>query len=458
MTNVLKWFFPILGLLLLIWVNLPTAVPLNFSIGGISIDTEISRPTIRIPFDDGDFVRDFGLKLGLDLQGGTRLVFEAKTDDLADADVGPALASARDIVERRVNLFGIAEPSVRTIQSGDIHRIAVDLPGVNNAAEAVSLIGSTAQLSFREVATDTASLDTQDDMATISAQQELFVDKADLTGELVDRASVVFSQETGEVLVQLEFTGEGAEKFADITQRSVGQPVAIYLDNNVISAPVVQQPILDGVAVISGQFTTDEAEELAISINSGALPVPLELAEQTSVGPTLGEREVAMSLFAGTVGLLMVMLFMILYYGRLGWIACMALIIYGLISLAIFRFIPIVLTLPGIAGFILSIGMAVDANILIFERIREEQRKGREFATAIRLGFGRAMDAIKDANITTILVAFILFNPLNWQFLPQFGLVRGFALTLAIGVIVSLFTGVFITRHLIRVFYRQSRS
>jgi preprotein translocase subunit SecD len=219
---------------------------------------------------------------------------------------------------------------------------------------------------------------------------------------------------------------------------------------------VVQQPIVDGNAVINGSFTVDDAKKLALSINSGALPLPIKLVEQRNIGPTLGASEVQKSIIAGAVGLLMVMVFMIAYYGRLGLIACMALIIYGLISFALFRAIPVVLTLPGIAGFILSIGMAVDTNILIFERIKEELRKGVEFNVAIRLGFGRAIDAIKDANITTLIVAFILFNPLNWDFLPQFGLVRGFALTLAIGVATSLFTGLIITRRLIDIFYKKS--
>jgi preprotein translocase subunit SecD len=267
---------------------------------------------------------------------------------------------------------------------------------------------------------------------------------------------VVFSHETGEPQVQLEFTPEGAQKFADITRRNVGKPVGIFLDQMLLQAPIVQQPILNGNAVISGNFTVEDAKRQVVAINSGALPVPIALVEQRSIEPTLGQREVTMNLFAGIIGILIVMLFMILYYGRLGLIACGALLIYGLVSMAIFRAIPIVLTLPGIAGFILSIGMAVDSNILIFERIKEELRKGREFNNAVRLGFGRAMDAIKDANITTLLVAFILFNPLNWEFLPQFGLVRGFALTLAIGVLISLFTGIFITRRLIRIFYKET--
>ncbi len=441
----------VIALLLLVWVNLPGDVPLKFNYGALQVDTILRKPSFTYQTPQGEATKTFDLKLGLDLKGGSSLIFEADTSKVAGGDVQDALESARDIIERRVNLFGIAEPNVRTIKSGDVYRIAVELPGVDNVEQAVGLIGSTAQLSFREEASAAAHIATDSPILFPQLEKE-----TGLTGTDVRRATVVFSQETGEPQVQLEFTPEGTQKFADITRRNVGKPVGIFLDQFLLSGPIVQQPILDGNAVITGNFTVEDAKQLVVAINSGALPVPIALVEQRSIEPTLGQREVTMSLFAGIVGILMVMLFMILYYGRLGLIACGALLIYGLVSMAIFRAIPIVLTLPGIAGFILSIGMAVDANILIFERIKEELRKGREFNNAVRLGFGRAMDAIKDANITTLLVAFILFNPLNWEFLPQFGLVRGFALTLAIGVLISLFTGIFITRRLIRIFYKET--
>ena len=276
-----------------------------------------------------------------------------------------------------------------------------------------------------------------------------------LTGKHVRKATVEFDSQTGKPQVGLTFSQEGAKIFAEVTQRNVSKPVGIFIDELLISAPTVQQVITEGNAVITGDFTTDEAKKLAIAINSGALPLPVKLVEQRNIGPTLGKVEVEKSVLAGIVGLLLVLVFMIVYYGKLGLIAAMALLIYALISLAIFRAIPIVLTLPGVAGFILSIGMAVDSNILIFERIKEERRRGNDLEIAIRLGFGRAIDAIKDANITTLIVAFILFNPLNWEFLPQFGLVRGFALTLAIGVATSLFTGVVITKRLINIFYKS---
>jgi preprotein translocase subunit SecD len=279
-----------------------------------------------------------------------------------------------------------------------------------------------------------------------------------LSGIHITKATIEFDSQTGKPQVGLKFNKQGADLFAQITKRNIGKPVGIFLDNLPLTTPVVQSEILDGSAVISGTFTTDEAKKLVIAINSGALPLPIKLVEQKNIGPTLGEIEVEKSIYAGTIGLVMVLLFMIIYYGRLGLIASLALIIYGLISLFIFKAIPVVLTLPGVAGFILSIGMAVDSNILIFERIKEEQRKGKSFDVSVKLGFGRAIDTIKDANVTTLTVAFILFNPLNWQFLPQFGMVRGFALTLAIGVGTSLFTGVVITKRLINIFYKNKMT
>lgn len=449
MKKILPFILPVLGILLLVWVYLPGDIPIKFNYGALQIDTSIQKPVLSFQNDRGEFRREFDLKLGLDLKGGTSLTFEADTTQVPSANLQDSLESARDIIERRVNMYGVSEPNVRTVKSGDIYRIVVELPGIDDPTEAVQLIGSTAQLRFRE---STVSPTLSTDSAAFLFPE--FETETTLTGEDIRKASVMYSQETGEPLVQLDFDGEGAQEFADITKRNVGKQVAIYLDEMLLSAPVVQQPILDGTAVITGSYTIEDAKQLAVAINSGALPLPISLVEQQSIGPTLGQMEVQASLIAGSIGLLAVAVFMVTVYGRLGLIACGALILYGLITLALFRVIPVVLTLPGIAGFILSIGMAVDANILIFERIKEELRKGRSFDAAVRDGFGRAMDAIKDANITTLLVGFILYNPLNWEFLPQFGLIRGFAVTLIIGVFVSLFTGIFITKRLINLFYK----
>ena len=254
-------------------------------------------------------------------------------------------------------------------------------------------------------------------------------------------------------MVALQFNSEGAKKFADITARNLNKPLAIFLDNALISAPLVQQKIIGGQAVISGDFTLEEAKKLAITLNAGALPAPIKILSQKNIAPTLGQESVRKSLQAGLVGLLMVALFMILLYGRPGFIAVVSLVIYSLLTLAIYKLIPVTISLPGLAGFILSIGMAVDANILIFERMKEELRKGHEWVEALELGFGRAWDSIKDANVATLITTFILFNPLDWSFLNTSGMVRGFALTLFLGIVVSLFTGVFVTRTLLRAFY-----
>jgi preprotein translocase subunit SecD len=227
------------------------------------------------------------------------------------------------------------------------------------------------------------------------------------------------------------------------------------LDDIPLTAPTVQTPITEGSGVITGRFSRDEVRLLALQLNAGALPVPVTVIEKRTIGATLGAESVAKSIRAGAVGLVIVALFMIVQYGWLGVIADSALILYGLLTLAIFRWIPITLTLPGIAGFILSIGMAVDSNILIFERYREEKRKGKPWHIAIEVAFGKAWDSIRDANFTTIITCLILFNPGNWQFLPTSGLVRGFAVTLLIGVLASLFTGLVVTRTFIRVFYKE---
>lgn len=427
--------------ILIILIDLPENLKVGkYTINPLTLDFKILGINIK---------KDFKTHLGLDLKGGSHLVFEAETDKVNPADLQEALESSRDIIEKRVNFFGVSEPSVQTLKSGSNYRISIDLPGIENVEEAIPLIGQTAQLTFKEQNPD-------EKIASDSSILQTLTKDTGLTGKQIKKSSVTFDSQTGQPTVALSFNEEGAKLFAEITQRNLNKPVAIVIDNFLISAPVVQQTIVDGNAVITGNFTVEEAKNLAISINSGALPLSIKLVEQKNIGPTLGKSEVEKSVYAGAIGLLAVLFFMILYYGKLGLIASLALIIYGMISFAIFRTIPVVLTLPGVAGFILSIGMAVDSNILIFERIKEELRKGKDFDISFRLGFGRAIDAIKDANITTLTVAFILFNPLNWEFLPQFGLIRGFALTLAIGVATSLFTGIVITKKLIEIFYKQN--
>src|SRR3989338_4138857 len=447
--KLLKIIFLILVTALIIWIDFPENLQIKFRLGKKDINFKINPLSIDVQIFGTRVKKSFKTQLGLDLKGGSHLVFEADTTKVKSEDLQDALSSVRDIIERRVNLFGVSEPVVQMLKSEGNYRVSVDLPGITNVTDAIKLIGQTAQLSFKE---ETPSLEKE---ATSTPIFLRLTKETGLTGKHVKKATVVFDSQDGKPQVGLTFSEDGAKIFGEVTQRNVGKPVGIFIDELLISAPTVQQAITQGDAVITGNFTIDEAKKLAIAINSGALPLPIKLVEQRNVGPTLGKIEVTKSVFAGAIGLTLVLIFMIAYYGKLGFIAAMALVIYALISLAIFRTIPIVLTLPGVAGFILSIGMAVDSNILIFERIKEELRRGNDLDIAIRLGFGRAIDAIKDANITTLIVSFILFNPLNWEFLPQFGLVRGFALTLAVGVATSLFTGVVITKRLINIFYRQ---
>jgi preprotein translocase subunit SecD len=279
----------------------------------------------------------------------------------------------------------------------------------------------------------------------------------ELTGRDLKRARVTFESTTGKPAVSIEFTPEGSEKFAQLTEKNIGKPLPILLDNALITAPIVQEKITEGQAQITGDFTTDEADKLAIQLNAGALPVPIQLVEQKTIGATLGSDSINKSVRAGIVGVVMVGLFMVLAYGRLGLVADAALVIFGILTLAVYKIIPVVLTLPGIAGFLLSVGMAVDSNILIFERFKEEKDK-RNFADALEVSFGRAWDSIRDANIATLVTAFILANPLDLSFLHTSGPVRGFAITLTIGILISLFTGVVVSRNLLRVFVREGNK
>jgi preprotein translocase subunit SecD len=421
----------------------------------INLPKQWHRPELNLQLGNRQFYRDLEIKRGLDLQGGTHLVLEADMSAIAPEDRDDALNSAKEIISRRVDLYGVSEPSIQTAKLGESYRIIVELPGIKDIDQAIKLIGQTAQLDFRE---DQSQPEITE--ATAPAKEYVFVSTG-LTGKDLIKASVNFSQSgenTGQPVVALRFTPEGTEKFGAITQRNVNRPLAIFLDDDLLTAPIVSEAILDGQAVISGHFTTAAATNLAIQLNAGALPTPIKIIEQRNVSATLGTDSIAKSIRAGLVGLSLVMLFMALYYGKNGLIADLALIVYGLLTLSVYRLIPVTLTLPGIAGFILTVGMAVDSNILIFERLKEELRAGRPFPIALELGFGRAWDSIKDANVCTIITSLVLLNPLNWHWLNTSGLVRGFALTLLIGVVISLFTGIVVTRTLMRVLLLRTKT
>lgn len=430
-------------------IALPKTIPLDITYKDRKIQKIINIPTISFNVLKKTVSNDLELKQGLDIQGGMQVVLNA---DMTEVDAGnrdSALESAQEIIRRRVDMFGVSEPLVQTSVFNDQYRILVELPGMKNPDLAVQLIGKTAELDFR------IQQPTEDPEATMSPTLYFQNFKeTGLKGEHLELAAMQYNTQTGEPIVSIKFNNEGREIFADITKNNRGKSLGIFIDNMPITAPRINDPILDGAASISGGFTEEAAEQLAIQLNAGALPVPIQVVEQRVVGATLGNQAILKSLNAGLIGLLFVAIFMLLNYGKQGLVANLALIIYAAISIAIYKIIGVTLTLPGIAGLLLSIGMAVDSNILIFERIREERRSGLETEKAMEKGFGKAWDNIKDANIVTIIASLILINPLNFGFLNSSGLVRGFGITLLIGVLVSMFTGVVVTRTLMRLAYK----
>lgn len=509
-------------------------------------------PNIKI----GNYFKEIKVHLGLDLQGGSLLVYDADVSQIPSADQASALDGVRDVIERRVNAFGVSEPVVQTNRSGSQWRVAVELAGVKDINEAIKMIGETPLLEFKEEAASKQLTDEEKkaieqanneqkkkaedvlkkalagqdfakladeysedpgntgedgskkggDLGLFSQGQmvpefedvvfnkikvgEIYpqlvqtqygyhiIKKTDekvedgktqvrashiilttqseetqsspydfvstgLSGKQLKRAEVQFDPNTTEPQVSLEFDDEGKKLFAEITERNVGKIVAIYLDGTPISLPKVNEPIKEGKAVITGQFTLQEAKQLAMRLNSGALPVPIKLVSQQTIGATLGKISVEKSFFAGLIGILMLAIFIIIYYRLPGVLAVLALVVYALIALAIFKLWPIVLTLAGVAGFILSIGMAVDANILIFERTKEEVRSGKDLMAAIEDGFKRAWPSIRDSNVSSLITCAILI----W-----FGtsVIKGFAITLAIGILVSMFSAITVTRTFLR--------
>ncbi len=370
-------------------------------------------------------------KLGLDLVGGAQLVYEVDMNGVLPADRDSVLSGLRDVMERRVNVFGVSEPHVVSSKSGNSYRILVELAGIRDPKEAINQIGRTALLEFREVAEKE------------SGQFDLL--PAELTGRFLQRAATAIDPTTTQIQIQITFNSEGAKIFEDLTEKNVGKPMAIVLDGQIISAPIVREKITGGQAIISGEFSVTEARDLTSLLNAGALPAPVNLVSQQTVGASLGLNSLDRTIFAGIIGTLAVILFMIVYYRSFGFFAAVALLLYIVFTLAVFKSVSMTMTLAGIAGFILTIGMAVDANILIFERSKEEIRKGISRETAIQEGFRRAWPSIRDSNISTILTALILY-----YFTTSF--VKGFALALLIGVLVSMFSAITVTRTLLKVF------
>lgn len=382
------------------------------------------------------------VKLGLDLAGGTELIYKADTS-LVQTDKQGALNSLRDVIDRRVNLFGVAEPLVQLEQSSAVagaveDRLLVELPGVTDVQAAVDAIGATPSLEFKLVGDNVGTV--VDGKISVAPE---YIDTG-LTGRYLEKADLQFGAGSGagvanEPIVVLTFTEEGAALFEKITSENVGETLAIFLDGEPISTPVIREAIPGGTATVSGGFTPEEGRDLVRNLNFGALPVPIELVGSGTVGPTLGAEAFQAGLLASGLGFLLVALFMIAWYRLPGLIASAALVIYVVITVAVIKFVPITLTTSGIAGFILSIGMAVDANVLIFERMKEELRRGRGARDAVRTGFARAWTAIRDGHFTMLISSAILF----WV---GTSLVQGFALVFGFGVIASLISAVFITR------------
>jgi preprotein translocase subunit SecD len=402
-------------------------------------------------YNNIEFLPDFPevpFKLGLDLQGGTHLVYEADLSGLSKEEHGPSMQGLRDVIERRVDLFGVAEPVVQVQETDRYSRLIVELAGVKDPAQAIEMIGQTPFLEFREPKGDYQEIAERNQMiyeGKIEGEIEDPFQSTPLTGKYLEKAEPGFDQTTYQPLVSLKFNSEGAEIFKELTSRNVGKPLAIYIDGVPLSAPIVQEIISRGEAVITGNFTIQEVQSLARNLNAGALPVPITLISQQSVGPTLGAISLEKSLKAGIWGLLAVMIFMIIFYRLPGFLASLSLAIYVALILALFKLIPVTLTLAGIGGFILSMGMAIDANILIFSRMREELKGGQSFSTAVEEGFRRAWPSIRDGNMTTLIVALILFG-----FGTSF--VKGFAFTLTIGILMSMLSAIIITKNLLRAF------
>lgn len=391
---------------------------------------------------------NFPFKLGLDLSGGSHLVYRADVSKVTNTNVKDAMSSLRDVIERRVNIFGVSEPVVQIENPGFANqgeeRLIVDIPGETDVDKAIAMIGQTPLLEFKtqnpnppKEQNATVDENGQVNLAVPNPNDQFIT--TDLTGQYLDHAALEFDPNTGQPIVSLVFNNEGSKLFEKITKENVGKVVAIFLDGAPISTPVVQEAITGGKAQITGTFSPAEAKTLVGRLNSGALPVPIELISTQTIGPSLGARAIDAGTKAAMIGFALVAIFLIIWYRLPGIIAVLALTFYISLMLALFKLIPVTISAAGIAGFIISIGIAVDANVLIFERIKEEIKSGRGVADAMKAGFSRAWLSIRDSNTSSFITACILF----W-----FGtsLIKGFALTFGIGVLVSMLSAITISR------------
>jgi len=457
-------YYVFIGILILAFAAGIFSYPKYFNDG---VDFINSRLSWTLPhFIEKDYV------LGLDLQGGVDLVYQA--DLSGTEDKAAAMEGLRDVIERRVNMYGVSEP---VIQIQGENKLLVELPGVTDIEAAKNMIGQTPYLEFAELKSDEeikkisdkaievkAAIDSGKEITTVENWELAYANvyqPTELTGKYLSKASVVFDQTTYKPQIQLKFNSEGANLFAEITGRNIDKSIAIYLDGyaiidtngdgvidgNDLYAPTVNEKIIGGDAVItSPSMSTQTANSIVSRLNSGALPVKIGAPiSQEAVGPTLGTISLQESLAAGIYGFIAIAIFMVIFYRLPGLLASLSLVIYLAINLSLFKIIPVTLTLAGIAGFLLSMGMALDANILIFARIREELALGKSYSTALKDGLKRAWPSIRDGNFTTILVGIILFI-----FGTSF--VKGFAFTLVISNLIGMFTAIVITNNLLKIF------
>lgn len=453
------WLAIFTGVALLI--ALPT-YDYSFSVGGNKFEGSVGGPDINydglnfelagyeFSFFEFDVQKEFKIWQGLDLQGGLQLTYEA---DMSQVEVDlreEKLDILKETIDRRINALGIAEPNIQTSRSGSSYRIIVEMPGVNDVNRAKELIGQTAVLEFKELRLGSQSqqISVGDDGEIDTGDFNLGPEYVEtgLTGEDFKRAEALIDNNPaspyyGQAIISFEFRDEAADRFSQLTERmsNEGTYLTIFLDEQILFQGGTEH-IPTGEGIISGLGTLDIAKDVAIQLNEGSLPVSIELVSERSVSPTLGTNSIKKSMVAGIIGLAAVAIFMVMYYETLGVLAVFALLLYVIFSIAIFKLIPITMTLAGIAGFILSIGMAVDANILIFERFREELRNGKSLKAATEVGFNRAWSSIRDSNVASLITCTILF-------VLGSGIVRGFALTLGIGILLSMFTAIYITRN-----------
>ncbi len=398
----------------------------------------------------------FKFKYGLDLNGGTHLVYRANVTGLDPSQIDTSMDVLRQTIEKRVNLFGVSEPLVQ-VETGssfaseeDKYRLIVELAGVTDTQEAIDSIGQTPLLEFRLLKPDFDFSSIQNQLITASSTPEdlsaILLEAYQppvLTGGNLERASLVFDQVSRQSIVSLEFDSQGDKIFEQVTGDNIGKELAIFLDGQLISSPIIQQKISGGSAQINGDFSAIEARDLVNNLNFGALPVPIELISTQTIGATLGQQTLVLGAQAMLISLSVIIVFMIMFYRLPGVVAGVSLVIYLVAMLSLFKLIPVVLTAAGIAGFILSLGMAVDANVLIFERVKEELDKQKALAQAIQDGFDRAWTSIRDGNITSILAAVILY----W--FSDVSLVKGFALVFGLGVILSMMSAIFVSKTLL---------